>query len=392
MSIMSIDLLPPVSRVPSDTPIPAAISTWGQKLVAPLGSPAMSANGMMEIAGRVYLIVGLVIVAAIFYAMKHSHLLGRVTASEASATNLVGATPGKRVDRSGSTAEPERQIVAALSEIERQFNALFSDLKQLNVANGLGGVIEKALQEFHEKFDRYNSQSHLTTEFKCFNHFETNFRYLKSMRESLFLAPIRMDDKGIIPQPQDGNCLYHSLGEGLQLLRESLIQSGAWVEEPLNHEYLRGKVVTWMRKNINTDNDLQGYLDRAVGDYIEVRKGQYRDQREGLNALKLMGEDISAASASLEQAERELSQLASLERDQKHQWYLTQASQLKFFASVAEMYAFSQLYPRVSVHVWRELGGRYTDSFDAPFNQTDLTINLAYNLSGDHFNNYVPGA
>ncbi len=428
---MSVEGLPPVS--PHSASMLAPVSAWGARLVAPLGASAMSKEGMMEIVGRVYLIVVLVIAAAIIFVAKYTHLLGRATASGAAtahpagknspeptsfsgtasisfsgtasitaSTNPLGTTspeptPSGSVSLSstsaaGSAAEPAQQMIEALDGINRQFDALFLDLKQLQVANGIGAAIEKSLQECHQRFDRYKSSSEFLTYFKGLDYVESNFRFLKAMRESLFLAPIRMNDKGIIPQPPDGNCLYHSLGEGLRLLRESLISRGAWVEEPLNHEYLRDKVVTWMRRNINTDNDLQGYLDRAVGDYIEVRKGQYRDQREGLEALRLMGEDTSVASVSLRIAEEELSALESLGRSQKHQWYLTEASKLKFFASVAEMYAFSKLYRHVSVHVWRELGNRYTDSFDVPFNQSDLTINIAYNLSGDHFSNYVPNA
>jgi hypothetical protein len=385
----------------------------------------MSKEGMMEIAGRIYLIVALVIAAAVILVAKYTHLMGRATASGTASTNpsgknspeptsssgpasvtastnplgttSPGSAPGGSVSSSsmsaaGSVAEPAQQMIEALDGINRQFDALFLDLKQLQVANGIGAAIEKSLQECHQRFDRYKSSGEFLTYFKGLDYVESNFRFLKAMRESLFLAPIRINDKGIIPQPPDGNCLYHSLGEGLRLLRENLVQRRAWVEEPLDHAALRDKVVTWMKGNINTDNELQGYLDRAVGDYIEVRKGQYRDQREGLEALRLMGEDTSVAFASLRSAEQALAPLEALDRNQKHQWYLAEASKLEFFASAAEMYAFSKLYPQVSVHVWRELGGRYTDSFDVPFNHSDLTINIAYNLSGDHFSLYVPNA
>jgi hypothetical protein len=71
---MSIDGFPPVSNTPMLQPM---FSDWGAKLVAPLGSSLMSKDGMFELAGRVYWIVGLVIVA-IIAARKCGYLTGRV--------------------------------------------------------------------------------------------------------------------------------------------------------------------------------------------------------------------------------------------------------------------------------------------------------------------------
>ncbi|HEX4840257.1 MAG TPA: hypothetical protein VFU89_07450 [Rhabdochlamydiaceae bacterium] len=382
---MPIEGLPPVSTPNS---LPAPIENLGSKIVSLLSSPLTSKGGMMELAGRIYWIVALVIAAAIVCAVKFGPLLGRASSlSVAQSMRKIPAVQGS------SSISPElQQILAALSEINKQFETLFSDLKQLHAANGLGSTIERSLKEFHEQFDQYKSQDEFQTEFKQFDHIETNFRYLKAMKESLFFAPIYVDLKGTIHQPSDGNCLYHALGAGLELLKDDPSLREARVDEPLEHWKLRDKVVTWMKSNIDTDDELKVYLDRAVGDYIEVRKGQYQAQRETLEALKAVGENISAASTSLTKAESELAQLETLERAQRHQWYLERAGQPNFFASVAEMYAFSKLYPQVSVHIWRELKDRYIDSFDTPFNQSPLTINLAYNLAGDHFNLYAPPA
>jgi len=401
---MPIEGLSPVSTPNSP---PAPIENLGSKIVSPLSASLASKDGMLELAGRIYWIVALVIAAAIVCAVKFGPLLGgsssRVSSGKAlsdlsaiasaarSVMHSVRTTPA--VQGSSSISPELQQILAALSAINKQFDMLFSDLKQLHSADGLGSTIERSLQEFHKQFDQYKSQDEFQFEFEKFNHIEKNFRYLKAMKESLFLAPIYMDLKGTIHQPSDGNCLYHALGKGLELLKEILILRGAWVDESLEHWKLRDKVVTWMKKNVNIDDELKVYLDRAVGDYIEVRKGQYQAQRESLETLKAVGENTSAASASLTKAESELAQLVALNPTQRRQWYLELAGQPKVFASVAEMYAFSKLYPQVSVHIWRELNSQYTDSFDIHFNKDkDLTINLAYNLAGDHFNLYVPPA
>ncbi|HEX2579895.1 MAG TPA: hypothetical protein VHK67_05805 [Rhabdochlamydiaceae bacterium] len=426
---MPVEGLPPVST-PTST-LPSPISTWGAKLVSPLGAPLMSKDAMVELAGRIYLFVALVIVAAIVCAVKFGPLSGRASSEpDAKPTAKAKQQPGPNTQRStpssrghgnskkssqqpttrtqsGSRAAaasprsegitlgrhvasptpvtavmgPELQISEALNQINKKWESFFADLKNIHAAD----AIDRSLKKFHRRFDQYAAQSAFLDYFKKFNHIETNFRYFKEMRESLFLAPIYIDAKGIIHQPEDGNCLYHSLREGLRLVMNG------WVEEPLEHWHLRDKVVSWMKANVNTDTVLQGYLDRAVADYIEVRKGQYRDQREGLNVAESLGEDIAAASASLLAEEEALLQLVAMSGSQRYKWYLDQAGQPKFFASVAEMYAFSNLYPSIKLHIWRELGGQYTDSFDVSINKHgSLTINIAYNLAGNHFDLYAP--
>ncbi len=85
---MSVKGLPPVS--PSTAPMLAPIAAWGVRLVAPLGSSAMSANGMMELADRVKYILGVILLAVIVFTTKYSHLLGRATVSGAAPTNPPG--------------------------------------------------------------------------------------------------------------------------------------------------------------------------------------------------------------------------------------------------------------------------------------------------------------
>ena len=74
---MPIEGLTPV--VISSTPMLAPVSDWGTRLIAPLGSSLMSKDGMIELAGRVYVIVVLFVAAVIVCAVKYRHLLGRVT-------------------------------------------------------------------------------------------------------------------------------------------------------------------------------------------------------------------------------------------------------------------------------------------------------------------------
>jgi hypothetical protein len=73
---MSVEGFSPTMR--SSTSMLAPISDWGTRLIAPLGSSLLSKDGMIELAGRVYWIVGLVI-GVVIIARKYGYLTGRAT-------------------------------------------------------------------------------------------------------------------------------------------------------------------------------------------------------------------------------------------------------------------------------------------------------------------------
>lgn len=359
-----------LSAVNSNSPpvtnnaIPDAVSVWMGKFVAPMDAPMLSKEGVFELANRVKFLFGIAILAVLVI----------VAIYKASRSTEIAAQ------------KPLDTIEDASNKIYRKFDTLFADIKNLNTLD-----LENALTAFHQRFDQYKGQNESI--FVGIEEVEKSLRFLKETKGNLFIAPVRLSDNGIISQPMDGNCLFHALGEGLLLLKEDLVRLGVWREEPLDHESLRKKIVGWMRDKLPTDNRLKSYLDQAIGDYIEVRKGQHKTQQEGLDALKQMGENISAASDDLQKKVEVLSHLESLSLGAKYQWYIAKVGHTDFFASIAEMYAFSCLYPKVCLHVYRELKGRYTDAFDEKLNpDCDLTIGLAYNLNGNHFNNYVPRA
>jgi hypothetical protein len=81
---MLVEGLPRV--IASSTSMLAPVSDWGVRLVSPLGSSLMSKDGMIELAGRVYWIVPLVI-AAVLVARKYGYLMGRVTPPDSSSIN-----------------------------------------------------------------------------------------------------------------------------------------------------------------------------------------------------------------------------------------------------------------------------------------------------------------
>jgi hypothetical protein len=86
---MSIEGLPPVV---ANTHMLTPVSDWGLKLVSPLGSSLMSKDGLIELASRVYLLVGFALAAVIVYAVKSGYLTGRITPPDSSSNKLLGTS------------------------------------------------------------------------------------------------------------------------------------------------------------------------------------------------------------------------------------------------------------------------------------------------------------
>lgn len=155
---MPINELPPLvaSNTPILAPLSAAVSDWGTRLVSPLGASLMSKDGMLELAGRVYLIVGLVITAAIILAAKNGYLTGRVTPPYSPSANLTESEkkdPPKNPSSEGETPRDsnndidvaikdsvdsilenmQKNLAGALSSQNPQYQNLYGKLSQFQV-------------------------------------------------------------------------------------------------------------------------------------------------------------------------------------------------------------------------------------------------------------------
>jgi hypothetical protein len=88
---MPIEGFPPDVVANSGTAmLPPMFSDWGTRLIAPLGSSLMSKDGMIELAGRVYLIVGLLIAAAVLWSAKNAYFPGHITPPNLTSTKPTG--------------------------------------------------------------------------------------------------------------------------------------------------------------------------------------------------------------------------------------------------------------------------------------------------------------
>lgn len=75
--------------IPNSTSMLAPISDWGTSLIAPLGSSLLSKDGMFGLAGKVYLIVGGLLIAAVIIARKYGYLTGRAVSNEQQQLDLI---------------------------------------------------------------------------------------------------------------------------------------------------------------------------------------------------------------------------------------------------------------------------------------------------------------
>jgi hypothetical protein len=122
--IMSVVGFSPVT--PSSTSMLAPVFAWGAGLFAPLGSSLITKDGMIELAGRVYWIVGLVL-AAVIIARKYGYLTGRAT--DPSSPNHIGvnadsATVSERERLIEQVAQDLDQIVQQMAQLTKQMELI----------------------------------------------------------------------------------------------------------------------------------------------------------------------------------------------------------------------------------------------------------------------------
>jgi hypothetical protein len=428
---MPIEGLPPVTS----TQVRASVSAWVTRLVSPLGSSAMSANGMMEVADRVKYILVVILLAVIVYATKHSHLLGRVTGSGATPTPpggspagsgaasassvglpvASGATSANPVESSagsgaastnsvGSHAGGFRDGSLTLSgiigdddkRIDAAFDVLLGNLESLR--GDAGRVFGEQVQQFYRIHGHLRADPNFAKAFVHVEQNERNYQFLLEMKGAVFFpATYSINNEGVVPLPQDGNCLFHALGAGLHLLEPEMTRKGVWNNFSFDHATIRKRVTDWMDSNLSTDAELKVHIDRAIMEYCPILEEQQRIYRlsvESVGRSVLNDDDYQAK-------EKQLQILRAVQPDapgtlQAHQLYLEMTRAQGKFASSPQMYAFCRLNPDVGIRVAKTLffpgrngaADRREVRFDSflPFNPgAKFVIKPHFNEAGNHF-------
>ncbi len=232
-----------------------------------------------------------------------------------------------------------RDIEEAAGKINGLYEALVRNLR------GLGGAEEEKLRVAIKSFRVRHGEEQPGCEkaFKLVAACEESLVILKALRPGLFLITV----------PGDGNCLFHALARGLQRLG---------IETRTGYSLLRLQVVDWMRRNFDGDSVLRGYVDQAIDDFIHsVGFQSYCELDASLELLRDAG--------------------------RKYDVYFSHIDRDRFFASTAEIYAFSKMYPQIAIEIERSLGGHavHIAGFDPSFNPDAPRKLILVHKDGCHF-------
>ncbi len=259
-----------------------------------------------------------------------------------------------------------KQLGEDNKSIGQDYDAIFKDLQAFQKAGNSHPIWEK-IRRFKAVYKNYEVDHH----FKIVNEIETNLKFLQGIPVKIMPlpSPYRVDERGVIIQPDDGNCLFHACITGLVLLKKRDVPS---------HEQLREEAVNWMRTHIDSDEELQADVTRAISDLYEAEKDKITTN---ITSYELLGE------LATDQLKEEREKLEKLELPTRNQ-YFDEVAKLNAKASGAEMRAVSELYG-VAIRIVVDLNGQLKEGLYPNFNEDKYGkngwITLVY-TGGDHFN------
>jgi hypothetical protein len=407
---MNINGLPAVS--PSHTYM-GSVSEWMGKLVSPLHASLLSKDGLLELAGRVKFIVGLVIVALIVIATKYHSSVRPGPNPSADTSNL---TPrGPSTESPPATESPPDLTPVLLKEIsllekirrdaediDNAFNALLDNLQGLRKEEG--EAFNKKVQDFYNTHDYLKDNPAFADAFKLVRFDENNYKFLLEMKGAIFFTKSCINDAGIVQTPSDGNCLFHTLGRGLALLEPALKESGNWKDFPFDHGNMREQINKWIIDNFSTDAQLRAYIDSAIIEYCPILDEQQERDRLTIEAERATS-DVTALVKAYDEKAAQIEILKTVTTDhpgdrKAHETYITMTRDEGKFVSSPQIYAFCRLNPAVGVVIYRriKIPGRNgaepreitSKDFDLPFNpDAKFLIKPVYSIAGDHFDLYI---
>jgi hypothetical protein len=366
-------------------PVLGSVSNWMGKLISPLGAPMLSRDGVIELAARVKLIMGFALLLLIVVAMRYSSSL-----KSAPAASLTPGGPGESTTLSGP-------IGTEVKGIGTDFDALLQNLRQLR------GEAGKRLQARIELFSRTFDNA-LPANRRCFEmvkSIEENYKGLLQLKGAVFLKTggtmNKIDDKGVLQLPSDGNCLFHSLAGGLVLLESTLKEHGLWNNAfPVDNFGIRDSVNRYIIAHVANDRELQAEIDNAILEYVPILDRQQAVDHAHIEAERLNGSDVSGLLRAYQAKAAQIEILRTVKEDvpgrfEAHEAYITMTSGDEAFASSPHIYAFCKLYPAVGVRVSRKIqvpdrGLIISNEYNLPFNPTArFFINPVFNAAGDHY-------
>jgi hypothetical protein len=311
-------------------------------------------------------------------------LLDHLAKADASARNIEAKARIPEKPKATKSLESLTKSPETDTSVEKDVAALNTQLDDLLTNTRTPEKVvafEKAIHAFAAKY----KQAEYPEEFKKVHELYDILRQIKQT-PGLFLQEPRMDDKGVMKMPADGNCYFHAVSAGLQTLETPLKANGTWNDDIKDQNALRTRVAAYMKAHVNDDALLKGYIDEGIEAYLAVRKIHLENEKASLQVLEREGQDVKEQLANLQ---KDIESLKTIPAN-IHDIYIDGMGTPGAFASKAEMYAISKMF-HVDIHVERQIHGRNIGEVD-PVITTGPgcpSITLLH-VNGDHFDLKTP--
>jgi len=375
-------------KLPSAQPNSIVGTEWMGKLVAPLHAPLLSQEGILELADRVKYIGLLAIFALVALALRLAYASvspKNIQQSQEKREPDVTITPTPRppdgppapLAASAPLAlsqplpqdplEPLKQTISSESQgLDQRINNVSKDI--LSVTPEAYRGFEEHVRYFLQKYAPLEKLGEYGTLFPTIRHNLETIRCFARIKQGIILT-----------QPDQGNCFFEAIKNGLELLG---------IQDDLDHTAVRTRVVKWMRENLGSNAKLQENIRLGIEAFLNDRQESFKSARKGWIDLQREGLDVAVALAALNKEEAQFREENKNLFDPVlcYEEYFKRMGQPGFFASDAEFYAVSEMY-KVCIHVEVSFGGmesQYNRSFGEIYLTSSRYLTVIHK-NGKHF-------
>ncbi len=329
-----------------------APSQWLHKEIQPITAPFKGdiiGKELIEKVARIALIF-IMPFAYLFTAVGYAYNLA------AHLINPLEKQPPKIDPEPSITSQAHEEKISPIEDICQKFlteiNELREELDRIFQQEGLPGLRgfqkDQLLRRFHELEEKITPHIGVQ-EMKsvCDFFFEIRNQFFAAIRQrsALTQVPLRIQEDGVIPIPDKGDCFYIAASVAYQLyvLQNRSIDGSDLTLDPKN---LRTEIVDWQRKNIAQDKELTGLISAGISIYVRDREQEIQGIQASIDMIALLEEDTTALEDQIEQIKQQI--LPYQQEETRFEHYFTEVSKEGFWGGVAEFYAFSKIY---NVHI-----------------------------------------
>ncbi len=284
---------------------------------------------------------------------------------------------------------PHQDLINKVQQLNTDCEHVFDQQGLSGLRGEKGAALLKRFVDLRKEIEPHKENDHVITWFVLFETLEKQYIAAIRQRVSLIQAPIRMEDSGHIPIHDRGNCFFEAASTAYELYNQYKLQASQMDESVYSYRLdpvqLRKTIIDWEETHYTNDLVLKGYIDAAIDIFVADKQKEIYQREDTITLISLERSTVDPSAIRQEIVVLKSEIDPYLASSTRFDHYFEKAAEDKFWASLAEFYAFAQLY-KVRILVREENQG-----IEKPldrcmrFNETAPNSMTIWWIDGHHF-------